>query len=159
MAAAAAAGKDTYAYPEVEVNGEKYNFRNNWLYSRILGNWNDNRPNPLAEGSRSVVEKDGILYFSYRDNNTPKEQPKLVRVDAKTGKMLDITVIYPHEPKNEYEKSKETVLNLIDEYKIDVIAIDDEVCLFIECKATSTIDRSKVWCSCSTPRVFVSISI
>ena len=93
LAAAAAAGKDTYAYPEVEVNGEKYNFRNNWLYSRILGNWNDNRPNPLAEGSRSVVEKDGILYFSYRDNNTPKEQPKLVRVDAKTGKMLD-PVIY-----------------------------------------------------------------
>ncbi len=93
LVAAAAAGKDTYAYPEVEVNGEKYNFKNNWLYSRILGNWNDNRPNPLAEGSRSVVEKDGILYFSYRDNNTPKEQPKLVRVDAKTGKMLD-PVIY-----------------------------------------------------------------
>ena len=93
LVAAAAAGKDTYAYPEVEVNGEKYNFRNNWLYSRILGNWNDNRPNPLAEGSRSVVEKDGILYFSYRDNNNPIEQPKLVRVDAKTGKMLD-PVIY-----------------------------------------------------------------
>ena len=29
--------------------------------------------------------------------------------------------------------------------QIDVIAIDDEVCLFIECKATSTIDRSKSW--------------
>lgn len=29
--------------------------------------------------------------------------------------------------------------------QIDVIAIDDEVCLFIECKATSTIDRSKTW--------------
>lgn len=93
LAAAAAAGKDAYAYPEVEVNGEKYNFRNNWLYSVNLGNWNDNRPNPLAEGSRSVVEKDGILYFSYRDANTPIEQPKLVRVDAKTGKMLD-PVIY-----------------------------------------------------------------
>lgn len=29
--------------------------------------------------------------------------------------------------------------------QIDVIAMDDEVCLFIECKATSTIDRSKGW--------------
>ena len=93
LAAAAAAGKDAYEYPEVEVDGEKYNFKNNWLYSVNLGNWADNRPNPLAEGSRSVVEKDGILYFSYRDNNNPIEQPKLVRVDAKTGKMLD-PVIY-----------------------------------------------------------------
>ena len=92
LAAAAAAGKDTYEYPEVEVGGFKFNFTNNWLYSAKLGNWADNRPNPLAEGSRSVVEKDGILYFSYRDNNTPVEQPKLVRVDAKTGKMLDPVV-------------------------------------------------------------------
>lgn len=29
--------------------------------------------------------------------------------------------------------------------QIDVIAMDDEVCLFIECKATSAIDRSKTW--------------
>ena len=92
LAAAAAAGKDTYAYPEVETADFKFNFTNNWLYSVKLGNWADNRPNPLAEGSRSVVEKDGILYFSYRDNNTPIEQPKLVRVDAKTGKMLDPVV-------------------------------------------------------------------
>jgi len=47
---------------------------------------------------------------------------KLAVID-KTGKPLKIAVIYPHEPKNEYEKSKETVLNLIDEYNIDVIAI------------------------------------
>ena len=29
--------------------------------------------------------------------------------------------------------------------QIDVIAMDDEVCLFIECKASSTIDRNKGW--------------
>lgn len=29
--------------------------------------------------------------------------------------------------------------------QIDVIAMDDEVCLFIECKAASTIDRTKSW--------------
>ncbi len=90
--AAAAAVKDPYEYPEVEVNGVKHNLVSNWMYSVTLDNWADNRPNPMAEGSRSVVEKDGILYFSYRDNNTPVEQPKLVRVDAKTGKMLEPVV-------------------------------------------------------------------
>lgn len=39
------------------------------------------------------------------------------------GEMLHIDVIYPHEPKNEVEKSKQKVLELIDKYKIDVIAI------------------------------------
>ena len=47
---------------------------------------------------------------------------KLAVVDN-TGKMLDIKVIYPHEPKNEKEKSKKILLDLIDKYKIDIIAI------------------------------------
>ena len=47
---------------------------------------------------------------------------KLAVVD-KTGKCLNISVIYPHEPRKEYEKSKAHVLKLIDEFKIDIIAI------------------------------------
>ena len=47
---------------------------------------------------------------------------KLAVLD-KTGKPLKIAVIYPHEPKNEYEKSKETVLKLIRDYHINVVAI------------------------------------
>jgi len=47
---------------------------------------------------------------------------KLAVLD-KTGKPLKIAVIYPHEPRNEYEKSKQTILKLIDDYNIDVIAI------------------------------------
>ena len=47
---------------------------------------------------------------------------KLAVVDE-TGKMLDISVIYPHEPKNEKEKSKQILLDLIKKYKIDIIAI------------------------------------
>ena len=47
---------------------------------------------------------------------------KLAIVDN-TGKMLDIKVIYPHEPKNEKEKSKKVLLDLIDKYNIDIIAI------------------------------------
>lgn len=47
---------------------------------------------------------------------------KLAVVDS-TGKKIDIKVIYPHEPKNEKEKSKKILLDLIDKYKIDIIAI------------------------------------
>ena len=47
---------------------------------------------------------------------------KLAVVDG-TGKKLDIKVIYPHEPKNEKEKSKRILLDLIDKYNIDIIAI------------------------------------
>ena len=47
---------------------------------------------------------------------------KLAVLD-KTGKPLKISVIYPHEPRNEYDKSKETILELIKDYNIDVIAI------------------------------------
>jgi len=47
---------------------------------------------------------------------------KLAVID-KTGKPLKISVIYPYEPKCEYEKSKETILKLINDYNVDVIAI------------------------------------
>ena len=47
---------------------------------------------------------------------------KLAVVDT-TGKKKDIKVIYPHEPKNEKEKSKQILLDLIDKYSIDIIAI------------------------------------
>ncbi len=47
---------------------------------------------------------------------------KLAVVDS-TSKVLDITVIYPHEPKNEWDKSKEKLIELIKKYNIDIIAI------------------------------------
>ena len=47
---------------------------------------------------------------------------KLAVID-KTGKKIDIKVIYPHEPKNEKVYSKQVLLELIDKYNIDVIAI------------------------------------
>jgi uncharacterized protein len=47
---------------------------------------------------------------------------KLAVVDY-TGKKINVSVIYPHEPRNEYEKSKQQVLDLIDRYNIDIIAI------------------------------------
>jgi len=47
---------------------------------------------------------------------------KLAVVD-KTGKMIYITVIYPHEPKNLYEEAKQKTLDIIEKYNIDIIAI------------------------------------
>ncbi len=86
---AAAAGKDPYQYAAVEADGHKYAFTNNWLYSANLGNWQENKPNPLAEGTRSILQKDGILYFSYRESNSPINPPYIARVDVKTGEMLE----------------------------------------------------------------------
>ncbi len=47
---------------------------------------------------------------------------KLAVLD-KTGKPLEIAVIYPTEPHNKIEESKKKVLELIDKYNVDVIAI------------------------------------
>ena len=44
-------------------------------------------------------------------------------VISNTSKVLEITVIYPHEPKNEWEKSKLIMKSLINKYKVDIIAI------------------------------------
>lgn len=47
---------------------------------------------------------------------------KLAVVD-KTGKPLNISVIYPTEPHNKIEESKKILLDLIDKYDVDIIAI------------------------------------
>ena len=47
---------------------------------------------------------------------------KLAVIDY-TGKKLDIKVIYPHEPHKKYEEAKKIMLDLIDKYNIDIIAI------------------------------------
>lgn len=47
---------------------------------------------------------------------------KLAVLDP-TGKVLEIAVIYPHEPVKKYEEAKRIVLDLIDKYNIDIIAI------------------------------------
>ena len=47
---------------------------------------------------------------------------KLAVLDP-TGKVLNISVIYPTEPHNKIEESKKIILDLIDKYNIDIIAI------------------------------------
>ncbi|MCD8562457.1 MAG: helix-hairpin-helix domain-containing protein, partial [Bacilli bacterium] len=47
---------------------------------------------------------------------------KLAILD-RSGNMIDIDVIYPHEPNNDFEGSKNKVIKLIEKYDIDLIAI------------------------------------
>ena len=47
---------------------------------------------------------------------------KLAVVDE-TSKVLNISVIYPHEPHNKWNEAKEIIKDLINKYKIDIIAI------------------------------------
>ncbi len=44
-------------------------------------------------------------------------------VISPTGELLHIDVIYPHEPKNETEQARKKLLDLIENYHIDIIAI------------------------------------
>ncbi len=47
---------------------------------------------------------------------------KLAIVDP-TSKVLNISVIYPHEPKNEWDKSKSILKELITKYHVDIVSI------------------------------------
>ncbi len=47
---------------------------------------------------------------------------KLAVVDG-ASRVLEICVIYPHEPKNKWDEAKETIKKLIEKYNIDIIAI------------------------------------
>lgn len=44
-------------------------------------------------------------------------------VVSPTSNLLNISVIYPHEPKNEWEKSKQVLKELIEKFKVDIVAI------------------------------------
>ncbi len=46
-----------------------------------------------------------------------------VAVVDETGKMLDYTTVYPTEPQNQVEETKEVLKKLIDKYSVDIIAI------------------------------------
>ncbi|MCQ2333364.1 MAG: InlB B-repeat-containing protein [Paludibacteraceae bacterium] len=90
----AAAPTDGQTYEDMKImdlNGveQTYSFKSDWMFSQVLGNFEANKPNAVAEGSRGMGVKDGIMYFPYRNNNIPTEPVKLVRVDAATGEMLD----------------------------------------------------------------------
>ena len=88
---------------------------------------------------KEIAEEDSIVNFS---NNLekllltpPMAEKNVLGLDPafrtgcklavldKTGKPLEIAVIYPTEPHNDIENSKKKVLELIEKYDIDIVAI------------------------------------
>ena len=93
----ATAATDPSIYGVIKAENENnpgdtisYTIKSDWLYSVNMKNWNANKPNPVAEQCRGMVVKDGIIYLTYRSNNTPAiGDLKLVRYDAETGEKMD----------------------------------------------------------------------
>ena len=72
--------KENYTFP-VRTNG-RYSLENNWVISNIEDNFAANKPGS-NDYVRGMVAKDGIMYFINRETES------IVRVDGKTGDMLD----------------------------------------------------------------------
>ena len=72
--------KENYTFP-VRTNG-RYSLENNWVISNIEDNFAANKPGS-TDHVRGMVAKDGIMYFINRETKS------IVRVDGKTGDMLD----------------------------------------------------------------------
>ena len=75
--------KDTYSYP---VRDEKYTLSSNWVVSNMEDNYAGNKPGS-DDYVRGMAAKDGIMYFINRETKS------IVRVDGKTGEMLDPLVL------------------------------------------------------------------
>ena len=92
----APAGRDAYAYEAIATgktdaeSGKPINYylSNDWMFSNVLDNFNSNKPNDIASGSRSVVLHNGFLYFPNRDANQPT-YVNFKKVNINDGDMYD----------------------------------------------------------------------
>ena len=76
--------KDTYNYPV--LSDGRYTLTNNWVISSTMDNYEANKPGS-NDYVRGMAAKDGIMYFINRETKS------IVRVDGKTGDMLDPIVL------------------------------------------------------------------
>ena len=76
--------KDKFEYPVRQ--GGRYTLKNNWVISNIEDNFAANKPG-ANDYVRGMAAKDGIMYFINRETKS------IVRVDGKTGEMLDPIVL------------------------------------------------------------------
>ena len=72
--------KEQFDYPERQ--GGRFNLENNWVISNMEDNFAANKPGG-TQYVRGMAAKDGIMYFINRETES------IVRVDGKTGEMLD----------------------------------------------------------------------
>ena len=76
--------KDPYNYPV--ISDGRYTLTNNWVISSTMDNYEANKPGS-NDYVRGMAAKDGIMYFINRETKS------IVRVDGKTGDMLDPIVL------------------------------------------------------------------
>lgn len=84
----APAGRDKHEYEPMTIGEHTYYLSNDWMFSNVLDNFNSNKPNDIASGSRSVVLHNGFLYFPNRDANQPS-YVNFKKVNVKDGDMFD----------------------------------------------------------------------
>jgi len=84
----APAGRDQHEYETLNTNGGEYTLVNDWMFSNVLENFNSNKPNDIASGSRAVVLHNGFLYFPNRDANQPS-YVNFKKVNIADGDMFD----------------------------------------------------------------------
>lgn len=84
----APAGRDKHEYEPMTIGEHTYYLSNDWMFSNVLENFNSNKPNDIASGSRSVVLHNGFLYFPNRDANQPS-YVNFKKVNVKDGDMFD----------------------------------------------------------------------
>ena len=77
---AIAGKKENYEY--IDRSNGRYTLENDWVISVVEDNFSANKPGG-TDIARGMVVKEGIMYFINR------EQKAFVRVNAKTGEMLD----------------------------------------------------------------------
>ena len=109
--------KEDYTFP---VKGT-YSLENNWVISNIEDNYAANKPGS-TDYVRGMVAKDGIMYFINR------ETASIVRVDGKTGDMLEpIKLKGEHlfETASVNAETGETTWSLACQYPYNDIKIDN----------------------------------
>ena len=72
--------KENFAYPERQ--GGRFKLENNWVISNMEDNYAANKPG-TNDYVRGMAAKDGIMYFINRETES------IIRVDGKTGEMLE----------------------------------------------------------------------
>jgi len=129
LAKNAAADPATYA----AMGDGMYTFTNNWLISQNMDNFSANRIG--TDGFvRSMVAKDGKLYFPDRENL------RLVVIDAETGEKLD-PITFPAEVFTT-NKAGETVTV---GYPFNDLKVDSKGNILSSTLATSNSSRFQVW--------------
>ena len=131
--------KDPYAYPTRGENNQ-YKLENRWVISNVMENFAANAPGG-DQKVRGMAAKDGIMYFI-------NQAGYIVRVDGKTGSMLDpITITGDHlfEQENVDETTGESSWSSAVTYGFNDIKFDSEGNCLITGLPTSSAQRFMVY--------------